>query len=63
MTWQESTIEEKGEPSLVFFRCASLDAPVELVIVDNGNTIIYRISDERAMRGLADLAHFMARRR
>lgn len=58
MSRKELTIEERGEPSLVYFRRAHQTAPVELVIVEDGRQMIWTIRVDRLPPMLADLANF-----
>lgn len=63
MTRYETAIEERGEPSLVYLRRAHGGAPTELLIVEDGKTKIYHISEERLLRLVADGAQYLATRR
>lgn len=59
MSRQESTITEHGEPSLIYLRKGGADAPIELVIVENGNTHTWTVSPPRTLRMVADGAGFV----
>jgi hypothetical protein len=67
MTRRDSTIEERAEPSLIFFRRATAAAPVELVVVEKEGesvrTFIWPVPPQQIMQAVADLAAFEATRR
>ena len=57
---REEDIEERGEPSLVFFRRANPASPVELVVVEKGRTLIWQMPPQAVLPCAADLVRFAA---
>jgi len=57
-----SSITDHGEPSLLYLRRAHADSPAELVIVQDGMTHLYRVSDERLLHMIAEGATYLAAR-
>ena len=62
MTRRNQTIEERPEPSLVYLRRTHVGASIELVIVEDGRSTIWPVSDDRALRMAADATGFLASR-
>lgn len=56
---RDSTIEERGEPSLAYLRRASAGAPIELCIVEKGRTTIWALPDEKVLRMVAEGSNFL----
>lgn len=59
----ETTIEERGEPQLVYLVREHGGAPIQLVIVEEGHTKKWIVSDDRMLRMVADGAGMLATRR
>jgi hypothetical protein len=60
MTRLESDIEERPEPSLVYFRRANATSPVELCVVEKGRTTIWPVSPRQLPEMLSNLAGYVA---
>lgn len=60
MSRREQTIDERGEPALLFFRRAAPGQSVELVIVEKTKTLIWTVPKDGLKKHAADLAYFVA---